>query len=266
MSASRVLRVRGLRKEYAGSGRASLALADISFEVAAGEFVSVLGPSGSGKSTLLNLIAGLDAPTRGEVLLDDKAIEGPGPDRGVVFQKDCLFPWLTLRQNVEFAGTLACHRARQVAASGAPPARVDALLAAVGRAAFADRHPRQLSGGMRQRAAIARALLHQPRILLMDEPFGALDAQTREQMQTLLLGLCRAAETTVLFVTHDVEEATFLGDRVLVLTAHPGRIAADVAVGFARAREPELKLQPAFSAVRGKLMAALAAARGGGAV
>jgi NitT/TauT family transport system ATP-binding protein len=264
MTPASVLQVRDLTKEYRAGGRSLVALSKISFDVHAGEFVSLLGASGSGKSTLLNVIAGLDAPTTGGVWLDGKAVARPGPERGFVFQKDCLFPWLTVRENVEFAGTLACHKTP--AAPGGPSAaaprrRVDALLAAVGLEAFEAHHPRQLSGGMRQRAAIARALLHQPRILLMDEPFGALDAQTREQMQTLLLGLCRAAETTVLFVTHDVEEAAFLSDRVVVLTSHPGSIAADVPIELERARTPELKLEPAFSAARGKLMRALQTAR-----
>jgi len=263
VSGREVLSVRGLSKQYEAGAGAVVALTDISFDVRAGEFVSVLGASGSGKSTLLNLIAGLDSATRGEIRIEGHPVSGPGPDRGVVFQRDCLFPWLSVRQNVEFAGTLACHRRGAPLSSQRDTAeRVDALLAAVGLEAFANHHPRQLSGGMRQRAAIARALLHQPRMLLMDEPFGALDAQTREQMQMLLMGLCRAAQTTVLFVTHDVEEATFLSSRVLVLTSHPGSIAADVPVGLGVARAPELKLDPAFSAVRGRLMSALSAARG----
>jgi NitT/TauT family transport system ATP-binding protein len=248
------LNVRGLSKDYPRATHAVLALRDVSFQVRSGEFVCIVGPSGCGKSTLLSLIAGLDAPSRGQLLLDEKPIAGPGPDRGMIFQKDCLFPWLTVLENVEFASHLSGHQRK---ADDRVAARAGALLSQVGLDGFAASYPRQLSGGMRQRAAIARALLYQPRILLMDEPFGALDAQTREQMQELVLRLCAAHGTTVLFVTHDVEEATFLADRVLVMAAHPGWIAREVAVPLARPRHRGVKLSPDFTAVRGEVLAAL---------
>ncbi|HWA71112.1 MAG TPA: ABC transporter ATP-binding protein [Polyangiaceae bacterium] len=255
---SAVLKVRGLRKEFeTGSGRI-VALRDVAFDVNAGEIVCIVGPSGSGKSTLLAMVAGLDAPTAGHILLDDEPVLGPGSDRGMVFQKDCLFPWLTVEQNVAFATALARHKRSDPEAAAE---RARSLILAVGLGAFKRALPRQLSGGMRQRAAIARALLCQPRILLMDEPFGALDAQTREQMQDLLLGLCGRGETTVLFVTHDVEEAVFLGDRVIVLSAHPGEIAAEIPVVLPRPRELEQKLDPEFSRVRREVVTALRAAR-----
>jgi NitT/TauT family transport system ATP-binding protein len=258
MTTSIVLQVRGVRKDYPAARGSLTALRDVSLDVARGEFVCLVGPSGCGKSTLLNIVAGLDSPTAGHLLLDERPIVGPGADRGMVFQRDCLFPWLTVEQNVGFATTLSRHRALR------GPAMIDRareLLAAVGLEAFAAAHPKQLSGGMRQRAAIARALLCQPRILLLDEPFGALDAQTREQMQELLLGLCSAIDTTVLFVTHDVEEATFLADRVVVMAAHPGEIADEVRVSQPRPRQPEWKLTPDFADVRREIVTALQRAR-----
>ena len=262
MTTSIVLKVRGVRKDYATTRGSIAALGAVTLDVRRGEFVCLVGPSGCGKSTLLNLVAGLDAPSAGELLLDDRRIEGPGADRGMVCQRDCLFPWLTVEQNVAFATTLSRHRPLR---GPAMFERVQSLLAAVGLASFAAAYPKQLSGGMRQRAAIARALLCQPRILLLDEPFGALDAQTREQMQELLLRLTSALETTVLFVTHDVEEAAFLGDRVVVMAAHPGEIAGEVAVSLPRPRAPEWKLGPDFAAVRREIVTALQRARHGSA-
>jgi NitT/TauT family transport system ATP-binding protein len=258
MTEEPVLRVRGLCKEYASARGAVNALANVSFDVHSGERVCVVGPSGCGKSTLLGMLAGLDVPSRGQLLLDERPIHGAGSDRGMVFQRDCLFPWLTIEQNVGFAIDLAHHRAKRDAFVHA---RARALLAEVGLAKFASAYPRQLSGGMRQRAAIARALLHQPRILLMDEPFGALDAQTREQMQELLLRLCERERTTLVFVTHDVEEAVFLADRVLVMSAHPGAIAAELRVPMPRPRAPMLKLEPEFAAVRRTVLNELEAVR-----
>jgi NitT/TauT family transport system ATP-binding protein len=258
MTEKAVLTVRGLRKEYAVTSQPIVALRDVTFDVHAGEFVCIVGPSGCGKSTLLAMVAGLDAPTRGHLLLNDRPITGPGSDRGMVFQHDCLFPWLTVEQNVEFAVDLARYRGSDGAAVRA---RARALLAEVGLERFAAAYPRQLSGGMRQRAAIARALLFQPRILLMDEPFGALDAQTREQMQELLLRLCRSEGTTVLFVTHDVEEAVFLGDRVLVMAAHPGEVASEVRVTLPRPRVQDQKLGADFAAFRRDVVGALAVVR-----
>ncbi len=251
-----LLKVRGAGKDFETKAGPIVAIERVGFEVAGGEFVCIVGPSGCGKSTLLMLIAGLDQPTRGELLLENKLITGSGTDRGMVFQRDCLFPWLTVRGNVEFGIGLRANKGTPSDICAARD-RAHELIDVVGLSNFKDVYPKQLSGGMRQRAAIARALVHQPRVLLMDEPFGALDAQTREQMQELLLRLCDEHRTTVLFVTHDVEEAVFLADRMLVMRAHPGRIIADFPIDLPRPRRTELKLDPEFSALRGKAIAYL---------
>ncbi len=233
------------------TGRADVvALARIDMHVNEGEFICLVGASGCGKSTLLNLIAGLDYPTSGRLVLDGHEITGPGGDRGMVFQRDCLFPWLTVRDNVRFGLRLKANAPIAEAYQSALE-RADHLIEAVGLTNFADAYPKELSGGMRQRAAIARALVTRPRLLLMDEPFGALDACTRESMQNLLLDLCIEQRTTVVFVTHDVEEAVFLADRVLVMRPHPGQIIADVAVNLPRARSQDLKLGSVFNRLRG---------------
>jgi NitT/TauT family transport system ATP-binding protein len=209
------------------------ALSDVTLHVAPGEFVSIVGPSGCGKSTLLNLVAGFVDATAGEVSVDAQVVRGPGPERGVVFQQYALFPWLTVRDNVAYG-----LKARRV-----PRAQrdrvVDSLLARCGLSAFAKHYPEQLSGGMRQRVAIVRAIANEPHVLLLDEPFGALDAQTREVMQEILLDLWQRFRTSVLFVTHDVEEAVFLSDRVYVMTARPGRIKAEVAIALPREERAE---------------------------
>ncbi len=205
-------------------------LAPLSLDIAAGQFVCVVGPSGSGKSTLLNVLAGLLRPTAGRVLEGAAVVQGPGPDRTVVFQDAALFPWLTLRGNVEFP-----LRLRRVPA-GERAARVDELLRLVHLSRHAGSFPHELSGGMRQRGAIARALATDPPLLLMDEPFGALDPQTREILHDELEKIWVATGKTIVFVTHNVNEAVRLGDRVLVMAARPGRIAADVAVDLPRPR------------------------------
>lgn len=208
-------------------------LTDIDLQLREGEFVCLLGASGCGKSTLLNLLAGFEQPTRGEVLLDGKTISRPGPERGVVFQQPTLFPWLSVLDNITFGPRMA----------GTPPAiylaEARRYLRLVGLQEFERHLPWQLSGGMRQRAALARAWLTNPDILLMDEPFGALDAQTRLTMQELLTSVWRATGTTILFVTHDVDEALFLADRVLVMGSRPGRIREAIQIPFARPREVE---------------------------
>ncbi|AHG21366.1 ABC transporter ATP-binding protein [Chania multitudinisentens RB-25] len=212
-------------------------LEDISLVLEQGEFVVLLGPSGCGKSTILNLIAGFTHPDSGKVHCQGKSIAAPGPDRGMVFQQANLFPWLTVRDNVSFGLRM----------QGAAPERVQAevqkFLQLVGLQAFADHYPWQLSGGMKQRAAMARAWLPNPDVLLMDEPFGALDAQTRLMMQELLLSAWQQTGTTILFVTHDVEEALFLADRVLIMSAHPGRIVDEVRLPFGRQRDIETLVQ-----------------------
>ncbi|MBN9540944.1 MAG: ABC transporter ATP-binding protein [Reyranella sp.] len=214
---------RQVRKEFAvradgGSARHFVALDDITLDVAAGGFLTLVGPSGCGKSTLLDLLGGLTIPTGGTILLDGRPISGPGRDRGIVFQQYALYPWRTAVQNIEFG--------LEIAGVGARERREKALhyLDLVGLSAFADRFPQELSGGMKQRVAIARSLAYEPQVLLMDEPFAALDAQTREQLQTELLRIWRRTGTTILFITHGIDEAIVLGQRVAVMTARPGRI------------------------------------------
>lgn len=255
MRTAALLTARGVSKRFRAPMGEVVALDGVDLVVEEGEFVCLVGPSGCGKSTLLLIVAGLERPTCGEVLLDGRPIEGPGPDRGMVFQRDCLFPWLTVLENVQFGLQLRANRSGL--SDGRRKAyleRTERLLEAVGLGAFKTAYPKQLSGGMRQRVALVRALAIQPRVLLMDEPFGALDAQTREEMQELLLDLCRIHGTTVLFVTHDVEESVFLADRVLVMQAHPGRIVAEVAVPLPRPRRLEMRLEPEFQAIRGEVV------------
>ncbi len=208
-----------------------VALDDISLEVRDGEFVCILGPSGCGKTTLLRIIAGLEKKTGGSLNLKGKEISGPGPDRGMVFQEFALFPWRTVRRNVEFGleikGVPADKR-REVS---------DKYIELVGLKGFEDSHPNQLSGGMKQRVGIARALANEPAILLMDEPFGALDAQTRNQMQKELLRIWAETKKTVVFITHSVDEAVFLSDRVIVMSSRPGRVKTVHKIDLPRPRD-----------------------------
>jgi ABC-type nitrate/sulfonate/bicarbonate transport system ATPase subunit len=236
------LEVVKLAKTYAGRNTITEALTPLSFEVASGEFVSLLGPSGCGKSSVLQLIAGLDEPSDGEILLDGQPVRGPGRDRGMVFQSYTLFPWLTVAQNANFGARLDANR------TGFDADRVASLLELVGLRDFLNAYPRELSGGMQQRVAIVRALANRPKLLLMDEPFGALDAQTREEMQGLMLLLQTREPSTVLFVTHDVEEAIYLSSRILVFSARPGRIVRDLRLPLeaAESRRPDLKLTAQF--------------------
>ena len=205
-----------------------------SINIAAGEFVCILGPSGCGKSTLLNAIAGYVKPTTGSVAVDGITVEKPGPDRGMVFQQYSLLPWKTVYENVAFGPRMAGH-GRVEAGSTA-----NTFLELVGLKKFGSRYPAELSGGMQQRVGIARALANYPSVLLMDEPFGALDAQTRLMMQESLLEIWRKFGTTVVFVTHDVDEAVFLADRVLIMSAAPGRIIEDVKIPLARPRSTDM--------------------------
>ena len=229
-------------------GESVTALQDISFEIKDREFAVLVGPSGCGKSTVLRLVAGLLPPSDGRVLLDGRAVYGPGPERGMVFQSYTLFPWLTVQQNVEFGPRLR----------GAPPAKRGAVaahyIASVGLAGFENVYPKELSGGMMQRVAIARALANDPEVLLMDEPFGALDAQTRSLMGELLLQVWGEAAKTVLFVTHDIEEALFLGDRVFVMTARPGRIREEIQVPLPRPRTVDMLTSEVFVGLKRRVM------------
>jgi len=241
--------VEGVSRVFPGVGGASptRALEPTDLRVAENDFITILGPSGCGKSTLLRIVAGLDRPTSGRVLLDGRAVSGPGADRGMVFQSYTLFPWLTVAENVAFGlkerGVPAAERAGIVAA----------YLDRVGLTGFAGHYPKQLSGGMQQRTAIARALANDPRILLLDEPFGALDNQTRALMQELLLGIWERERKTVLFVTHDIEEAIFMASRVVVMTARPGRIKADIPVDLPHPRHYTMKTSPDFTALKARL-------------
>ncbi len=244
---SAVLQIAGVERRFAGAGGGTLALQATSLSVAENDFVTILGPSGCGKSTLLRIVAGLDHPTAGEVLLDGTRIAGPGADRGMVFQSYTLFPWLDVLDNVCFGlreRGLPRSQQREIA---------QGFIAKVGLAGFEHHYPKQLSGGMQQRTAVARALANNPRILLMDEPFGALDHQTRELMQELLLGIWEAERKTVLFVTHDIDEAVFMAGRVVVMSARPGRIKLDRPVELAHPRHYSIKTTPAFAVLKAEL-------------
>ncbi len=242
-----VLEIDHLGRQFAGEHGPVVALRDISFKVHRRELVCVIGPSGCGKSTLIRIIAGLDEPTSGRMLVDGKETSGPCPERGMVFQGYTLFPWLTVKKNVMFglkmqgmADDQADQEARQ-------------WIDLVGLGRFADAYPAQLSGGMKQRTAIARALAANPRVLLMDEPFGALDAQTRAQMQSHLLEIWRNVDVTILFITHDLDEAIFLADRILVLKAHPGEVQEVIEVPVPRPRQLTQLNSPEFLATRRRL-------------
>jgi NitT/TauT family transport system ATP-binding protein len=221
----------------------------ISLEVRQGEFVSIIGPSGCGKTTLLNVVGGFVKPTRGVALLDASPIAGPGPDRGVIFQEYGVFPWLTVRRNIEFGLKLAAN-ARHAARSAEI---VERYLSLMGLTDFADHFPKHLSGGMRQRLAIARAYAVQPEFLLMDEPFGALDAQTRTAMQDLLLQVLATEGKTVLLVTHSVDEAIYLSSRIVVVTARPARVRTVIDVPFAYPRSESVHEDPRFAALRAEI-------------
>jgi NitT/TauT family transport system ATP-binding protein len=233
-----------LQVAFGSGSERRLAVSDVNLDIAPGRFVCLLGPSGCGKSTVLNSIAGFVAPTAGSVTLDGEPVTVPGADRGMVFQQPALFPWKTTLQNVAFGPLMAGHGA--AAAEGT--ART--LLSMVGLSRFADHYPDQLSGGMQQRVGIARALANYPSVLLMDEPFGALDAQTRTMMQEVLLGIWSEFRTTVVFVTHDIDEAIFLGDTVAVMGAHPGRIMEQLPVKLPRPRMQDAAFEPEFIALK----------------
>ncbi len=238
-----ILTVRGVERRF----DKTLALQATDLDVAENDFITILGPSGCGKSTLLRIVAGLDHQTAGEVTLEGQRIDGPGADRGMVFQSYTLFPWLTVRDNVCFGLVeRGLPRAQQLEIAGA-------FLNKVGLNGFEHHYPKQLSGGMQQRVAIARALANGPRMLLMDEPFGALDHQTRELMQELLLGIWEAEKKTVLFVTHDIDEAVFMGSRVVVMSARPGRIKLDRRVDIPHPRHYSVKTTPAFIELKAEL-------------
>ena len=235
MSTSTKLVLRGVRKEFQvrGERESFTALEDISLELTDGEFLVLVGPSGSGKSTLLDLLGGLSKPSAGQLLLDGRPITGPGLDRGIVFQQYALLPWRTARGNIEFGLEAKGIRRRERRSIA------EHYLELVGLDKFGDRYPHELSGGMKQRVAIARSLAFDPEVLLMDEPFAALDAQTRETLQDELLRIWRSTGKTILFITHGIDEAVYLGQRVAVLTSRPGRVKAIVEVDLDRGNEQD---------------------------
>jgi len=241
------LDIQSLSKTFDTTEGPFTALKNISFKTYRREFICVLGPSGCGKSTLIRILAGLDEPTSGKALLNGSPIDGPCPERGMVFQGYTLFPWLTVKQNVMFGLTMSGH--------GGTEAESDALqwIELVGLEKFENAYPNQLSGGMKQRVAIARALANRPSILLMDEPFGALDAQTRAHMQSYLLQIWKNVDVTIFFITHDLDEAIYLSDRILVLKANPGEVNEVIEVPVPRPRSPEQFIDPEFLATRKRL-------------
>ncbi|WP_246271262.1 ABC transporter ATP-binding protein [Amycolatopsis acididurans] len=239
--------VNGVTKTFTLGRERFVALDNVSLSIAENEFVTVVGPSGCGKSTLLNILAGLEEPSGGSALVDGVPVSGPGPDRGVIFQQYALFPWLSVRKNVEFGLKIAGVPARE------RRERADYFIEVVGLTEFADALPKALSGGMRQRCAIARAYAVNPAILLMDEPFGALDALTRVKLQEQLLAAWDREKRTVLFITHDVDEAVFLANRVIVMAARPGRIFDVIEVDLPYPRTEQVRLSPEFAAMRNRV-------------
>jgi NitT/TauT family transport system ATP-binding protein len=247
--------IRGLDKYYGQGARRTHALQNVDLDVASGEFVTLVGASGCGKSTLLRTIGGLEEYEDGDILCNGHMVDGTGPDRAMVFQSYSLYPWLTVSGNIRFCRQLKHHRENTTStdveyASG----RADALIALMGLSHVENAYPAELSGGMQQRVAIARALMVRPDVLLMDEPFGALDAQTREVMHDLIRHVYLLEKTTVVFVTHDVEEALYLGQRVVVMAPRPGRIDSIVDVPFGPERHQDLKLSPEFTALKRSIL------------
>ncbi len=242
-----ILQVNNLSKKFKTPQGEVTALNNVNFQTHRREFVCIIGASGCGKSTLIRILAGLESPSDGEVLLDGKPVIGPGPDRGMVFQGYTLFPWLTVKKNVMFGLQMQKH------SPAVSESEAMQWIDLVGLEKFADAYPHQLSGGMKQRVAIARALANRPRILLMDEPFGALDAQTRAKVQAYLLEIWRNIDITIVFITHDLDEAIYLADRILVLKPHPGEVLEMIEVPVRRPRSPEQFISTEFLATKKRL-------------
>jgi NitT/TauT family transport system ATP-binding protein len=253
MSISPKIDVRGVFKRFEGA--ATDALQDVSLQIQANEFITFVGASGCGKSTLLRTIGGLERHTGGELAVNGRPVRGPGPDRAMVFQHYSLYPWMTVRENIKFCRQLSVHtRDRSSGEVEAAGGRADALLRLMGLSQAAQAWPNQLSGGMQQRVAIARALMSRPDILLMDEPFGALDAQTREVMHDLILHVHRLEKATIVFVTHDVEEAIYLGQRIVLMAPRPGRIDTLYEVPLPAQRTQDMKHAPEFLALKRQIL------------
>jgi len=248
--------LRKVRKVFGEGEHAVVALQDIDLEVRENEFVTLVGASGCGKSTLLRVIGGLEYHSAGEVLIDGRRVAGPGSDRAMVFQHYSLYPWLNVIDNIKFSRRLKANRGEFTSAEvEAASGRADALLNLMGLSAAAEKYPNQLSGGLQQRVAIARALLSRPQVLLMDEPFGALDAQTREVMHDLILHVFRLERATIVFVTHDVEEAIYLGQRVVLMAPRPGRVDTVYDVPLPAQRDQDMKHTPEFLALKREILA-----------
>ena len=246
-SAAVKVKIDNVVKKFNGRTGEMIALNGVTLDIHENEFITVVGPSGCGKSTILNIIAGLLEPTSGNVYVDGKKVEGPGPERGVVFQQYALFPWLTVRKNVKFALDMRGIKGPEA------DAIVDKYLKMVDLEKFANHYPKELSGGMKQRVAIARAYANNPEVLLMDEPFGALDAQTRAQLQTELLKTWEGEKKTCFFITHDVDEAILLAQRVVIMSARPGRIKKIVNVDIPYPRDQGTKSDPRFMELKAEV-------------
>ena len=241
------IEVKGLWKTFGSSERPSggtEVLREINFEIREGEIVCLLGPSGCGKTTVLNIIAGFQKPTQGEVLVNGKVVDKPGPDRGVIFQEHGLFPWRTALQNILFGPEMMGKKGRETLGLA------DQYIDLIGLRGFQNHYPHELSGGMQQRVSIARVLVNRPDILLMDEPFGKLDAQTRGTMQVLLLDVWEKVRPTILFITHDIDEAIFLGDRILVMSCRPGRVVKEIGVRLDRPRDYDVITAPEYLEIK----------------
>ncbi len=234
----------GIDKIYTDGKKQTLALKDVSIDIKDNDFCCIVGPSGCGKSTLLRMLAGLDFPTSGKIIIDDRQVTGPGPDRGMVFQTYTLFPWMSVEDNIKFGLKIKNMPKDE------QQAIADRYLKIIGLQKFAKAYPKELSGGMKQRVAIARALANQPEVLLMDEPFGALDPHTKSMMQLLLREIWEQEHPTVVFITHDIDEAVFLANKIYVMSARPGRVIKDVEVRLPHKRELPLKDTPEFIEIR----------------
>ncbi|WP_045836422.1 ABC transporter ATP-binding protein [Hyphomicrobium sp. 99] len=252
---TKAIEIKHVFKSFEGKRGSNVVLDNVSLSIKAGTFLTIVGASGCGKSTLLRIVAGLETADGGIVLVGGNPIDGPGVDRAMVFQDYSLFPWLTVKQNVLFSRRLAANSHDNLALErGAEDERASRLISLVGLAASQDLYPSQLSGGMRQRIAIARALMSKPSIILMDEPFGALDAQTREVMQDLVLDVVEQEGTTIMFVTHDVEEALYLGTQVVLMSPHPGRIDTIYDVPLPPTRNELMRVDPKFLQLKRTVM------------
>lgn len=242
--ASSKIRAEHIDKVYVSGKKSTKAIEDVSIDIQDNDFVCIVGPSGCGKSTLLRMLAGLDFPTAGDIIIDDRKVTGPGPDRGMVFQTYTLFPWMTVEDNIKFGlkiKKMPKDEQQKIA---------DRYLDIIGLKKFANAYPKELSGGMKQRVAIARALANQPEVLLMDEPFGALDPHTKSMMQLLMREIWEKEHPTVVFITHDIDEAVFLSNKIYVMSARPGKVIKEVNVYLPHKRNLELKDSPEFIEIR----------------